>query len=62
MTFHDLRKTGATLLFQAGVDVKTVQRMGGWKRADVLINHYNAVMGAQTDKALSVLNSLGENR
>ena len=34
--FHTLRHTGATRMLEAGVDVKTVMRLGGWKSLDIL--------------------------
>lgn len=34
--FHSLRHTGATRMLAAGVDVKTVMRIGGWKSLVVL--------------------------
>jgi site-specific recombinase XerD len=31
LTFHGLRHTGASRLVEAGVDLRTVQAIGGWK-------------------------------
>lgn len=57
--FHDLRKTGATLLMSAGVPLATVQRMGGWKRSDVLLKHYAGVFDRDRERALEVLDRIG---
>lgn len=36
LTFHSLRHTGASRMLEAGVDVKTVMLIGGWKNLKVL--------------------------
>lgn len=46
ITFHwATRRTGATRLIRDGVDVKTVQQIGHWKRPDVVLDIY-----AESDK------------
>jgi integrase len=40
--FHDLRKTAATRLLEAGVDVKTVMMLGSWKDPGTLLKVYAA--------------------
>lgn len=59
LKFHTLRKTGATILLDAGVPLQVVQRMGGWKKPDVLLRHYAAVSAEQRQRAVSVLDRLG---
>lgn len=40
-TFHwGTRRTGATRMIRAGVDVKTVQEVGHWQTADVVLGIY----------------------
>jgi site-specific recombinase XerD len=42
ITFHwATRRTGATRLIRKGVDVKTVQEIGHWKRSDVVLEIYS---------------------
>ncbi len=36
VTFHSLRHTGATRMLEAGIDVKTVMAIGGWRSLRVL--------------------------
>jgi integrase len=36
VTFHSLRHTGASRMLAAGVDIKTVMRIGGWKNLVIL--------------------------
>lgn len=36
VTFHCLRHTGASRMLAAGVDIKTVMRIGGWRNLVVL--------------------------
>lgn len=59
LTFHTLRKSSATVLLEEGVPLKTVQAMGGWKSATVLLKHYAAATETGRKKALRVLNGLG---
>ncbi len=42
ITFHwATRRTGATRMIQRGIDVRTVQEIGNWKQADVLLQIYS---------------------
>ena len=59
LKFHTLRKTGATILLDAGIPLQVVQRMGGWKKPDVLLRHYAAVTAEQRQRAVGVLDRLG---
>lgn len=59
ITFHNLRKTGATILIDAGIPISVVQSIGGWKTPDVLLKHYAATTQAAKERALDVLDSLG---
>lgn len=36
VSFHCLRHTGATRMLEAGVDVKTVMEIGGWRSLKVM--------------------------
>lgn len=55
VTFHTLRKTAATRMLQAGVDIKTVMAIGGWKRPDVLLRHYVAPSEESKRRAIAAL-------
>lgn len=57
-TFHDLRKTGATQLLDAGVPLHVVQAMGGWKRPDVLLKFYARASHKAKREAADVLAGL----
>jgi len=59
LKFHALRKTGATILLEAKVPLKTVQRLGGWRRPDVLLKHYAAVTEGAQGEAVAALDKLG---
>ena len=37
---HDFRRTAAVNLLEAGVDIKTVAELGGWKELDTLCERY----------------------
>lgn len=39
ITFHSLRHTGATRMLAAGVDLRTVQQIGGWKNLRQLVRY-----------------------
>jgi integrase len=39
ITFHSLRHTGATRMLAAGVDIRTVQEIGGWKSLRSLLRY-----------------------
>lgn len=39
ITFHALRHTGATRLAEAGVDLRTIQEIGGWKSLRMLTRY-----------------------
>jgi integrase len=58
-TFHSLRRTGATLLLDEGIPIAVVQRLGGWKHADVLLKAYAASTLKSKAKAVEVLDGLG---
>ena len=59
LNFHQLRKTGATILLEAKVPLKVVQRMGGWRRPDVLLKHYAAVTDSAQGEAMDALDKIG---
>lgn len=42
LTFHCLRHTGASRLVEAGVDLRTVQELGGWKTLTQLARYAHA--------------------
>lgn len=58
LRFHSLRKTSATLLLEAGVSLKTVQSLGGWKRPEVLLRHYASASEESKRLAVSRLDEL----
>lgn len=43
VSLHCTRHTFATNMIQAGVAISTVQKVGGWKKPDVLLEHYSHV-------------------
>jgi integrase len=55
LTFHDLRKSAATQLLDAGVPIQVVQALGGWKRPDVLLKHYAQVTQKGAQRAADIL-------
>ncbi len=55
ITFHwATRRTGATRLIQAGVDVSTVQELGHWATADLVLEIYSEGSTAAAKKAVEV--------
>lgn len=57
ISFHCLRHTGASRMLAAGVDVKTVMEIGGWKNLKVLERYLHA----NEDRKLSAVNHIGQN-
>lgn len=56
ISFHCLRHTGATRMLAAGVDIKTVMRIGGWKNLKVMERYLHP-----TDEAARVaVNAVGK--
>lgn len=55
VTFHCLRHTGATRMLAAGVDVKTVMRLGGWRSLRVLERYLHPT----DDAALAAVEAIG---
>jgi integrase len=49
MTIHDLRHTAATLMVQAGANVKAVQRQLGHKDATTTLNTYADLFDDELD-------------
>ncbi len=39
-TFHSTRRTAATRMLHAGVDIKTVMAVGGWTDPTTILRHY----------------------
>lgn len=56
ITFHNLRHTYATRLFEAGVTIKTVQTLLGHSQIDTTQNIYIHVMKSTKDKAVQAIN------
>lgn len=56
ISFHVLRKTGATRLLDAGTSPKTVMKYGGWKDLGVLMRHYAGA--TEMEKAAKVLDGM----
>jgi len=59
LRFHTLRKSGATILLESGVPLHVVQRIGGWKKPDVLLRFYASATTKEKAKAIKVLDRLG---
>lgn len=55
VSFHCLRHTGASRMLAAGVDVKTVMQIGGWKNLKVLERYLHPTDAA----AQAAVNSIG---
>lgn len=55
VTFHSLRHTGASRMLAAGVDIKTVMRIGGWKNLKVLERYLHPT----DEAALAAVNLIG---
>lgn len=54
LTFHSLRHTGASRMLARGVDIKTVQQIGGWKNLNIL-QRYLHPTDAQRVSAVEVI-------
>lgn len=59
--FHDLRHTCATLLYEAGVDIKTIQYWLGHSSIRVTLDIYTEFSQAKLDSAKNIINSLADN-
>lgn len=57
-TFHDLRHTYATRLFELGENPKTVQMLLGHSSISITLNTYTHVLESMKVKAASKLNDL----
>ena len=55
---HDLRHTSATLLLAAGVDIETVSKRLGHKKASTTLDIYGHSIPAKNDEAACILNQL----
>ena len=49
---HCARHTIATRMIQSGVPISTIQRIGGWKKPDVLLERYSHVSEMDMRKAM----------
>lgn len=58
VSFHCLRHTGATRMLAAGVDVKTVMVIGGWKNLTILSRYLHP----SDEAALAAVNTIGKRR
>ncbi len=58
VSFHCLRHTGATRMLAAGVDVKTVMMIGGWKNLTILSRYLHPT----DEAALAAVNTIGKRR
>jgi len=56
--FHDLRHSTATLLLQAGVDLKTVSAILGHSQLSVTSDYYVHITSALTQPALARLSQV----
>lgn len=55
LTFHwATRRTGATRMLTHGVDIGTVQKVGRWKRPDVVLGIYHELIDAKARAAVEV--------
>ena len=59
--FHDLRHTCATLLYEAGVDIKTIQYWLGHSSIRVTLDIYTEFSQAKLNSAKNIINSLADN-
>ena len=55
LTIHCIRHTVASKLLTAGVDLATVQAIGGWASAKTLLNVYAPSNEQSKEKAMEVL-------
>lgn len=60
--FHDIRHTTATLLLQAGVDVRTVAAQLGHTDPVMVLRNYGHVLPAMRDRAATVMAGMLEER
>jgi integrase len=58
VTFHGMRHTCATLLFQAGVPVKVIQERLGHKRVEITLGVYAHVLPSMQQDAARKLGAL----
>ena len=54
-TPHSARHTFASVLLTKGVDIPTVQKLGGWSNPDTLLKIYAETNTKQTTKAMKLL-------
>lgn len=60
ITFHwATRRTGATRMIQGGIDPATVQRIGHWRRADVVLEIYGEGSTAAARRAVEIPGRVG---
>lgn len=58
VTFHSLRKTHATLLLRAGVNIKVVSERLGHSSTSVTANVYSALLPDMQDQAVQALDKI----
>lgn len=59
VSYHTLRKTGASLLLRAGIGFDVVQKLGGWSPGrNVLLAHYRHVSPEELRRAAEVLDRI----
>ena len=59
LRFHDLRHTCATRLVQGGVDIYTIQKLGGWKNI-AMVMRYAHHQPESLRLGVNVLDSIGK--
>ena len=59
-TFHDLRHTYATRLFELGEPAKTVQELLGHSNVNITLGTYTHVLEKQKTKTASLIDALYE--
>lgn len=59
-TLHDLRRSFSTLLQRAGIDVGTVQLLGGWSSIEVVRRHYTGDLHGHLASAMSQMDQVYE--
>lgn len=62
LTFHSLRHTGASRMLAAGVDIKTVQQLGGWKNLRVLERYLHPTDAQRREAVETIGRASGVNR
>jgi integrase len=60
VTFHSLRHTGASRMLAAGVDIKTVMRIGGWKNLKTLERYLHPTDEASQQAVNAIATPVGQ--